>query len=219
LRGATRPGYGPPMGLMRDWWRGRSIDDGVRASAYIAACSRYTESATSSNIRMTLVVSGDGIPATTVEHECMCRHDRWPSPGETLPVTVDPHDPTRLRVEWDEVPKAEDVARRQAEAMAARLNAGAAASTSTGDPSADALVAQLQQAFPGAQVSVSHQSVDATADPQLAAQILGALQGAGVTPASDDDPTAQLERLAALHAQGMLTDAEFAAAKAKVLGQ
>ena len=33
-----------------------------------------------------------------------------------------------------------------------------------------------------------------------------------------DDQTAQLQRLAALHSQGILTDEEFAAAKAKALG-
>ena len=33
-----------------------------------------------------------------------------------------------------------------------------------------------------------------------------------------DDATAQLQKLAALHTQGVLTDEEFAAAKAKILG-
>lgn len=33
-----------------------------------------------------------------------------------------------------------------------------------------------------------------------------------------DDATAKLENLAQLHAQGVLTDEEFAAAKAKILG-
>ena len=37
-------------------------------------------------------------------------------------------------------------------------------------------------------------------------------------PGAEDDQTAQLQKLAALHTQGVLTDAEFAAAKAKVLG-
>jgi hypothetical protein len=38
-------------------------------------------------------------------------------------------------------------------------------------------------------------------------------------PAPDADPTtAELQRLAGLHTQGILTDEEFAAAKAKVLG-
>ncbi len=33
-----------------------------------------------------------------------------------------------------------------------------------------------------------------------------------------DDPIAQIERLGALHAQGILTDEEFSAQKAKLLG-
>jgi len=36
--------------------------------------------------------------------------------------------------------------------------------------------------------------------------------------ATADDQTAELERLAQLHAQGILTDEEFAAAKKKALG-
>ena len=36
--------------------------------------------------------------------------------------------------------------------------------------------------------------------------------------APEDDSTAQLQNLAALHTQGVLTDEEFAAAKAKILG-
>ena len=42
-------------------------------------------------------------------------------------------------------------------------------------------------------------------------------QYAAEAPAEDDD-TAQLQKLAALHTQGVLTDEEFAAAKAKILG-
>jgi putative oligomerization/nucleic acid binding protein len=37
-------------------------------------------------------------------------------------------------------------------------------------------------------------------------------------PAPEDDATAQLQNLANLHTQGVLTDEEFAAAKAKILG-
>jgi putative oligomerization/nucleic acid binding protein len=37
-------------------------------------------------------------------------------------------------------------------------------------------------------------------------------------PAAEDDATAQLQKLAALHTQGVLTDDEFSAAKAKILG-
>ena len=37
-------------------------------------------------------------------------------------------------------------------------------------------------------------------------------------PPPEEDATAQLQKLAALHTQGVLTDEEFAASKAKILG-
>ncbi len=43
-------------------------------------------------------------------------------------------------------------------------------------------------------------------------------QYAPPAPAEEDDATAQLQKLAALHTQGVLTDEEFASAKAKILG-
>jgi membrane protease subunit (stomatin/prohibitin family) len=43
-------------------------------------------------------------------------------------------------------------------------------------------------------------------------------QYAPEAPAPEDDATAQLQNLAALHTQGVLTNEEFAAAKAKILG-
>jgi membrane protease subunit (stomatin/prohibitin family) len=42
-------------------------------------------------------------------------------------------------------------------------------------------------------------------------------QDEAAAPAEDDE-TAQLQNLAQLHSQGVLTDEEFAAAKAKILG-
>jgi hypothetical protein len=41
---------------------------------------------------------------------------------------------------------------------------------------------------------------------------------AAAPPPAEDDATAQLQKLAALHTQGVLTDEEFSAAKAKILG-
>ena len=43
-------------------------------------------------------------------------------------------------------------------------------------------------------------------------------QYAPEAPEAEDDATAQLQNLATLHTQGVLTDEEFAAAKAKILG-
>jgi Short C-terminal domain len=43
-------------------------------------------------------------------------------------------------------------------------------------------------------------------------------QQAAPPPEPEDDAAAQLQNLAQLHSQGVLTDEEFAAAKAKILG-
>jgi len=64
----------------------------------------------------------------------------------------------------------------------------------------------------------NQQIADLQADQQaLAQQQVAPAPIAG--PAPDADPTtAELQRLAGLHGQGILTDEEFTAAKAKVLG-
>lgn len=55
---------------------------------------------------------------------------------------------------------------------------------------------------------------------KYAAQDAAAAQAAApaAPAASDEDPMAQVQKLAELHKQGILTDEEFSAAKAKALG-
>jgi hypothetical protein len=169
------------------------MKDPVRGSAQVVACSRMTQAAVASNCVMNLVVSADGIAATPVEHEAIVRQDRWPQAGQILPVTVDRADPTRLKVEWDEVRTHEERIAEQAEALAAQMN---------GAPQADTgneLVDQLRAAFPGAQITVSAHEVN-------------------MADFTGGDSVERLERLAVLHRSGALTDEEFAAAKARLLG-
>jgi hypothetical protein len=61
-----------------------------------------------------------------------------------------------------------------------------------------------------------HRRQAAKYDQQDAQQYAQAPQQA--PPQAEDDQAAQLQNLAQLHAQGVLTDEEFAAAKAKALG-
>ena len=68
-----------------------------------------------------------------------------------------------------------------------------------GTPAPDALVEQLRAAFPGADITVNSHT------PKL-------------SDLTGGDPVERLERLAALHRSGALTDEEFAAAKARLLG-
>ena len=74
------------------------------------------------------------------------------------------------------------------------------------------------------QEASAQQAADAQADQQQQAAAEQAAQAAAAQPPppppapAGDDMIASLERLGTLHAQGVLTDEEFGAAKAKLLG-
>jgi hypothetical protein len=77
--------------------------------------------------------------------------------------------------------------------------------------------AQQQAAYEAGQQSVAEQQ-QAQQMAQMQQQ-LEAMQAQQAAPAAvDNDLLAQLNQLAQLHASGVLDDAEFAAAKAKLLG-
>lgn len=71
--------------------------------------------------RMQLIVQADGVAPTAVKFEGLVHRKRWPQPGMTLPVTVDPDNPQSVDIQWDEVPDSRDRARSNAEAMAAAM--------------------------------------------------------------------------------------------------
>lgn len=152
-----------------------------------------------------------------------------------LPVEVDPKRTDRINIWWGEVPDHGDVARTQAEAIAAQMR-GAPPATGGGrpiagvPPEAEAIVGQLQGMFPEATVQVSGSGVVGPGTIKSVEQALGRdLDGDGVVggawsapPApegvsSEDSQVAKLERLAALHESGALSDEEFSAANQRVL--
>jgi hypothetical protein len=61
-------------------------------------------------------------------------------------------------------------------------------------------------------------SQDAAYTQQQAAAAEQGMEQAAAAPAPASDPFDQIEKLSKLHAEGALTDEEFAAAKAKLLG-
>jgi hypothetical protein len=177
------------------------MKDPVDGTAQVVGSTQPPDDATSSNVNLNLVVQADGVPAVSVEHNCIAPTKKWPFPGATLPVTFDRDDPTRLKIRWDDVPDAGEVAQQQAAALAAQLNQGGAQGIQAGGADVNQIVEALQQAMPGAQVNVG-----------------GA---AGATPAAsgEDDRVAQLERLSKLKESGALTDEEFEREKTRILGQ
>jgi|SRR6476659_3352245 Short C-terminal domain len=68
------------------------------------------------------------------------------------------------------------------------------------------------------QAAAAQQAADAQAYHQQQAAATPPAAPAAPAPSAGDDIITQLERLGALHSQGVLTDDEFGAAKAKLLG-
>jgi hypothetical protein len=193
----------------------RRIKDPVEGTAQVVSATQWT-SGSIANVSMTLVVQALGVEPFTLSHGCICRADRWPSAGMTLPVTFDREHHDRLDVHWDQMPSGAESAMERAEALRDTLAAGGAAAPAPG-------------------VHVQTRVIDLSDQPEARDAMLGAVEEAtGLdldgdgrvrgqatpTPAAapQGDRLDELERLARLHASGALTDDEFAAEKHRLLG-
>jgi hypothetical protein len=106
----------------------------------VVGSSHAPDDAVYSNGTIIGVVSAPGVPAREVEHRGIFRADRWPEPGDTLPVLVDLLDPSRFNILWSQVSDKGGAATRLAQQMAAQMNSGPAwgtpsAGAGTGGPS------------------------------------------------------------------------------------
>jgi len=175
------------MGLLGDWVKSKRMSQPARGTAQVVSSSMPPYEATSANCSMSLVVSAEGLEPTPVDHTAMASVKRWPTPGTTLPVTVDLADPTRIKIHWDDVETNKQSAMQQAEQMAAMMRGGAGG---TAQGAGMDLGAAIQQAAAAAG------------------------QQSKLAP---DDVVGQIEKLSRLHDSGVLSDAEFADAKRKLL--
>ena len=144
------------MGLLGDWAKSKRMSQPVRGTAQVVSASMPPYDATSSNCSMHLVVSAEGLEPTPVEHTAMASVKRWPTPGITLPVTVDLADPTRLKIHWDDVPTGDQTAMQQAEQMAEMMKGGAGATAQGAGMDLGAAIQQaqaMQQAAAGGPAS------------------------------------------------------------------
>jgi hypothetical protein len=175
------------MGLLGDWAKSKRMSQPVRGTAQVVSASMPPYDSTSSNCSMSLVVSAEGLEPTPVEHTAMASVKRWPTPGTTLPVTVDLADPTRLKIHWDDVQTNKQTAMQQAEQMAEMMKGGAGATAQGAGMDLGAVIAQATGA------------------------------AGGQTKSAADDVAGQIEKLSQLHGSGALSDEEFADAKRKLL--
>ncbi|MCB0984617.1 MAG: SHOCT domain-containing protein [Ilumatobacter sp.] len=222
------------------------MKDPVDGAARIVSCSGPPDGATSGTCKMYLVVEAPGVAAFSAEIRKICKVARWPSPGMVLPCQVDRAKPDNFDVDVKSIPDWRDQARQQAE-MYAQMANQPQGHPGAGHPGMGQMGQGMgipgMVINQGATVHVQ-----GAATPEQAAQAIrqaemalgmdldgdgvvgGTGPGAGAaamagTPfapppagSGGGDVVSQLERLAALHRSGALTDQEFAAQKARLLG-
>lgn len=200
------------MGLLKNLFGGGAGRDGVRGTAQVVSATGYHEGHYA-RCKMNLVLQAEGIEATAVQFDGIVHNKKWPRPGMTLPVSINPDDPTRYEILWDDVPRSDQTAQSSAEAMAAAMRGEGGAQQS---PFGNAQVINLS----GGDLS------DLPEDKKAKLRMLGLLPPKAEAPApaaapadDDDDRLEQLERLVKLRDAGALTEDEFAAEKARILDQ
>lgn len=195
---------------------GRKIKDAVPATAVVAGVSGAPDGQGSARCRLNLVVERPGGQSYPVEISPIVAMKRWPFPGQRLPVDVSASDPTRVRVRWDEVETGSQRARAQADDLAARMNQG----TTGGQPTHQAPTPGDFLGGPGipgqTNITVDGRPVSG-ADAEAWQAMIAQAIGGGQTPQGDPRLTA-LQQLAALRDSGALSEAEFEAQKARILG-
>ena len=201
------------MGLLGKLFGGDGgVPGGVRGVAQVVSATGYHEGVMAM-CHMQLVLSADGVPPTAVAFKGLVHNKRWPHPGMTLPVSLDPSDPTRYKILWDEVERSDRRAQRSAEQLAEAMRGGGGGGLA-GLGGANVNVVNLSggRADRGAAREAAH----ARARPG-GGRGRRAHAEAPAAGGEDDDTLGRLERLAALKAQGLLTDEEFAEQKRRIL--
>jgi hypothetical protein len=214
----------------------------ISGTATVTAATEPTGMRSPQDARMTLSVSGMGFEPFTVEHEEKCHTDRWPKVGMSVPVVFDLEHHDRIEVKWADVDAGQESTPPAATPQPTMPAAGAIPPEA--QQVVDQLQHMFPGAQVSSHSEMK--VIDLSSNPEAKAQMMGPLEamtgmdldgdghvggnggapappaaGNGATfvptPAPGDDAVSRLERLAALHKQGVLTDEEFAEQKKRLL--
>lgn len=168
--------------------------------------------------RLECVASGPGIEPVAFEHTSMIVAGKVPLQGDVLPVLIDRANPKRVVIDWDKVAsrdlgwrdqKRDD--RQKAEKLAAEMRGQVGGAPASSPAERDTHVETDR-----ATIHANSEAAQARRAQRIAQSNAERAQEA-TGRGGDERKLSQLERLARLHADGALTDAEFSAEKTKLL--
>lgn len=192
------------------WFRKKSKPR-IRGTARVVGVSRPPYNATHSDISMDIVVEAPGIPAYAHSYsKLIMAVSRWPGSGQILPVDINPDDHEDVDIAWDEVSDNSETSRDSAEALAALLR-GESDGGPVAEPGLATTLASIQELFPGAVVQVAGDPGGGGVAAPGGVSVVAGNSGA--------DPLERLEKLAKLHAAGIIDDAQMEQLKAQILEQ
>jgi len=203
------------MGLFDKLLGGNGMTDPVRGQAHVVACSGFnSEGSIWAKCRMQLVVSAEGVPATSLDEHMLVHRSKWPSAGITLPITVDRANPRKVKIEWDEVQDSGERAAQSAEAIAAMMRGEPAPWAEAHGGTDPSKLTDEQEA------KLKALGIDPFA--LTAARGFGPRMGTMEEAAADadievDDQLARLAKLGQLRDSGVLTPEEFEEQKRRIL--
>ena len=166
------------------------------------------------------VVEGKDLPATSVELKLSFPKTELPIPsGTAYEVTIDKSNLKNVKFHQEDEQQSASDGLAQANQLAEQMRSGATPGATGFAQNVQVVGAaspeQAKQAMAAAEQALG---VDLDGDGQVAGKGGSAPAAGAAAPASGDDAVDKLARLAKLHEDGALTDAEFAAEKKKVLG-
>jgi hypothetical protein len=129
---------------------------------------------------------------------------------------IDRADPSRCKIEWDEVPDSREVGKSAAEQLAAAMRGEQVAGGFT--TQSVEIVGDVSSLTDDQRAKLEMLGIDLETLVNAAQAGTTVTWGAPDDGAGDDARLARLERLAALRAQGVLTDAECEEQKRRILG-
>ncbi len=199
----------------------RILKHGIEGTAEVLHLAYQYGQSSLSNRQLALRVQVPGMDPYEVEGQWMVRGKYVDDlrRGSQIPVKVDPDDPSQVAIDWDRLAHPDPVEMTFTAPTEVTVHPQAVIDFSpTLDLRNDPELRRKIEAVVGHELTPGQTLSVAENDPVMQQRILQVLQEHAAGTASTDDTISRLERLAKLRDSGALTDAEYAAAKAKLLG-